>query len=166
MDIFFLWLSLVFIQDYMYAPQDTLYLINPIFFQTNGEIENKTKAIHLLVGFCIYLFYFFCFISKMKTVYYWYKTFANVYTCKYACRLYKIMFTNLVRGGFIIMVLKLEQSSIYYSSDLKKRRINQFIQFWFIQNVTDFMLPRDHDVNKIFTFENLLIETIKIDQII
>lgn len=33
------------------------------------------------------------------------------------------------------MVLKLEQSSIYYSSDLKKKRINQFIQFWFIQNV-------------------------------
>lgn len=64
------------------------------------------------------------------------------------------------------MVLKLEQSSIYYSSDLKKRRINQFIQFWFIQNVTDFMLPRDHDVNKILTLENVLIETIKIDQII
>lgn len=65
------------------------------------------------------------------------------------------------------MVLKLEQSSIYHSSDLKKKKgINQFIQFWFIQNVTDFMLPRDHDVNKIFTFENVLIETIKIDQII
>lgn len=28
------------------------------------------------------------------------------------------------------------------------------------------MLPRDHDVNKIFTLENVLIETIKIDQII
>lgn len=66
------------------------------------------------------------------------------------------------------MVLKLEQSSIYYSSDLKKkkRRLNPFIQFWFIQNVTDFMLSRDHDVNKIFTLENVLIETIKIDQII
>lgn len=62
------------------------------------------------------------------------------------------------------MVLKLEQSSIYYSSDLKKK--NQFIQFWFIQNVTDFMLPHEHDVNKIFTLENVLIETIKIDQII
>lgn len=60
----------------------------------------------------------------MKTVYYWYKTFANVYTCKYACSLYKIMFTNIVRGGFIIMVLKLEQSSIYYSSDLNKKRNN------------------------------------------
>lgn len=49
------------------------------------------------------------------------------------------------------MVLKLEQSSIYHSSDFKKKKkgINQFIQFWFIQNVTDFMLPRDHDVNKI-----------------
>lgn len=33
------------------------------------------------------------------------------------------------------MVLKLEQSSIYYSSDLKKKEIIQFIQFWFIQNV-------------------------------
>lgn len=66
------------------------------------------------------------------------------------------------------MVLKLEQSSIYHSSDLKKKikGINQFIQFWFIQNVTDFMLPRDHDVNKILTLENVLIETIKIDQII
>lgn len=63
------------------------------------------------------------------------------------------------------MVLKLEQSSIYYSSDLKKKK-NQFIQFWFIQNVTDFMLPHEHDVNKIFTLENVLIETIKIDQII
>lgn len=28
------------------------------------------------------------------------------------------------------------------------------------------MLPRDHDVNKILTLENVLIETIKIDQII
>lgn len=64
------------------------------------------------------------------------------------------------------MVLQLEQSSIYYSSDFKKKGINQFIQFWFIQNVTDFMLPRDHDVNKILTLENVLIETIKIDQII
>lgn len=28
------------------------------------------------------------------------------------------------------------------------------------------MLPRDHDVNKILTLENVFIETIKIDQII
>lgn len=116
---------------YVSAPR-YIVLNQPNFFPDEWRNRKQNQG-----SWVLYNNYFISFVLSVK----WKQfitgtnTFANVYTCKYACSLYKIMFTNIVRGGFIIMVLKLEQSSIYYSSDLKKKRINQFIQFWFIQNV-------------------------------